>query len=230
MSGRTPSTWANLLGEYLRRPYRILFLSLVVTLIAAPIAEDYQLRTWPIELLLIVNLAVAAVASRTARWRGWLLTFVVLTGLLRVLARWFHVEAASTSATLMSIALAVLAAIAALRFALRGRKVDAERLSAALSAYLLAGHFFGIAYFQIEQARPGSFAIAGAPSQPQQLDLQTAIYFSFVTLATLGYGDISPVKPTARGMAVTEAMLGQLYLAVLVARLVGLTGSKDESV
>jgi len=51
--------------------------------------------------------------------------------------------------------------------------------------------------------------------------LPTSVYFSFVTLATLGYGDIVPLTPTARGLAVSEAIVGQLYLAVLVARLVG---------
>jgi hypothetical protein len=105
--------------------------------------------------------------------------------------------------------------------------VDSERLSAALSAYLLAGHCFGIAYFEVEQLRPGSFAIGGTATQPAQLDLQTAIYFSFVTLATLGYGDISPLRPTARGIAISEAILGQLYLAVLVARLVGAAGPRE---
>ena len=132
-------------------------------------------------------------------------------------------------ALLVAVALAVFAAVAALRFALRSGRVDFERLSAALSAYLLAGHFFGIAYFQVEQLRPGSLAIAGVAAHPDQLDLQTSIYFSFVTLATLGYGDISPLTPTARGLAVTEAILGQLYLAVLVARLVGVAAPREES-
>jgi voltage-gated potassium channel len=127
----------------------------------------------------------------------------------------------------LSVVLTIFAAIAALRFALRGQKVDSERLSAALSAYLLVGHCFGIAYYQVEQLRPGSFAIGGAPTQLSQLDLQTAVYFSFVTLATLGYGDISPLTPTARGIAVSEAILGQLYLAVLVARLVGSAGLSE---
>jgi len=216
-------------GEYLRRSYRLLFLSLVITLIVAPIAAEYQLRTWPIELLLIVNLAVAAAGYRTARGRHLLLAVVMLAVLLRILARWRHVEGASTGATLLGVTLAVFAAYAALRFALKSGKVDSERLSAALSAYLLAGHFFGITYFQIEQLRPGSFAIAGVATLPAQLDLQTAIYFSYVTLATLGYGDISPLTPTTRGLAVSEAVLGQLYLAVLVARLVGMTGRREDS-
>ena len=215
--------------EYLRRPYRILLASLLFTLVAAPVASEYELRAWPVELLLLVNLAVAAVGYDRSRGRRRLLMVVTLTAILRILGRWLHVEAAATAASLMSVALAVFAAIAALRFALRGRTVDAERLSAALSAYLLAGHCFGIAYYQVEQFRPGSFAIGGSTTQIGQLDLQTAIYFSFVTLATLGYGDISPLRPTARGMAISEAILGQLYLAVLVARLVGSAGQDKQN-
>jgi hypothetical protein len=217
-----------LFDEYLRRRYRILLLSLLVTLVAAPVASEYQLRTWPIELLLVVNLVVAAVGYRTPRGRHWLLAFVALMVLLRIFGRWWQREAVSTGATLLGVGLSLFAAGAALRFALRGRKVDIERLAAALSAYLLAGHCFGIGYFEVEQLRTGSFAVAGTPTLPAQLDLQTAIYFSFVTLATLGYGDISPLTPTARGMAISEAILGQFYLAVLVARLVGARGPDDE--
>lgn len=226
---KAASLWSKLSGEYARRPYRILFVSLVVTLIVAPIAAQYQLRAWPIELLLIVNLGVAAVGYDTPRGRRRLLAVVMLIVLLQILGRWLHIEAASAGARLLGVSLAVFAAIAALRFAFKGNRVDSERLTAALSAYLLVGHFFGIAYFQIEQFRPASFAIAGVAAQPAQLDLQTGIYFSFVTLATLGYGDISPLTPTARGLAVTEAILGQLYLAVLVARLVSVTVAREKS-
>lgn len=216
-------------GEYRRRSYRLLFLSLVVTLVLAPIAAEYQLTTWPMELLLIVNLAVAVAGYRTSSGRHLLLAVVILTILLRIISRWLRVDAVATAATPLEVALAIFAAYGALRFALRSGKVDSERLSAALSAYLLAGHFFGITYFQVEQLRPGSFAIAGVATLPAQLDLQTAIYFSYVTLTTLGYGDISPLTPTTRGLAVSEAVLGQLYLAVLVARLVGMRGGRDDS-
>jgi hypothetical protein len=210
--------------QYFRHRYRILFLSLVFTLVAAPVGAEYQLRTGPIELLLVVNLAAAAVGYGTARGRHRLLAVMTLAVVLRIIGRLLDEQTASTGATLLGVALGVFAAIAALRFALAGHKVDSERLSAALSAYLLAGHLFGLTYFQVEQLRPGSFGIGGVPTLPAQLELQTAIYFSFVTLATLGYGDITPLTPTARGLAVSEAILGQLYLAVLVARLVGTSG------
>ena len=54
------------------------------------------------------------------------------------------------------------------------------------------------------------------------MSVTTAIYFSFVTLASLGYGDVLPVSDPARGLAVLQVVSGQLYLAVLVARLVGM--------
>jgi hypothetical protein len=54
------------------------------------------------------------------------------------------------------------------------------------------------------------------------------VYYSFVTLATLGYGDIVPLSPSARGLAILEAVVGQIYLVVVVARLVSLYGQSEE--
>jgi voltage-gated potassium channel Kch len=99
--------------------------------------------------------------------------------------------------------------------------VDTDHLMAALSAYLLVGVFWGAIYVAVEEGIPGSLLAAGSRF-PHGMDLSDGIYFSFVTLATLGYGDITPVTPIARGLAVFEAVVGQFYLAVLVARLVGL--------
>ena len=96
--------------------------------------------------------------------------------------------------------------------------VDRERIFAALDAYLLAGFLFGVAYWTLERLWPGSFG-GGAAGQ---FDFPHAIYFSFVTIATLGYGDVVPVSPPARGLAIVEGISGQMYLAVLVARLVSL--------
>jgi len=110
----------------------------------------------------------------------------------------------------------LLTTVAALRFAMEATKVDAEHLYAALSAYLLAGTCFGLLYWVLEQVQSGTFAASGQFSQT------SAIYFSFVTLATLGYGDIAPRADVARGLAIIEGVGGQLFLAVLVARLVSL--------
>jgi voltage-gated potassium channel Kch len=105
---------------------------------------------------------------------------------------------------------------------MRATSVDVEHLYAALSAYLLAGVFFGHFYWVLQQIRPDTFAMTGDFSR------WSAIYFSFVTLATLGYGDIVPRSDLARGLAIVEGVGGQLFLAVMVARLVSLYSRRAE--
>lgn len=118
-------------------------------------------------------------------------------------------------------AIALFAAARAVRYAMSSRRVDMQHLMAALNAYLLVGVFLGALWAVVDRAWPGSLLSGGAPIAGG-LSLPDGIYFSFVTLATLGYGDIVPVTPVARGIAVFEAVFGQLYLAVMVARLVSL--------
>src|SRR5262249_22867243 len=126
----------------------------------------------------------------------------------------------TVSAMIISV-LALVAAAAAVRFAVRARQISAEQIYAALSAYLLAGLFFGVLHWAIAATWPGSLVEAGASGVPAALSLSTAVYYSFVTLATLGYGDVVPKSELARGVAVLEAVSGQLYVAVTIARLVG---------
>lgn len=116
--------------------------------------------------------------------------------------------------------MALVAAASALVFSLRGREVGTEQVYAALSAYLLAGLFYGVLFWVLGQLQPGALSVAG-DATPEALRVSTAVYYSFVTLASLGYGDVLPVSDLARGLAVTEVVGGQLYLVVLVARLVG---------
>jgi hypothetical protein len=195
-------------------------------MVLAPVSQEYHLQGWPLELLYLITLAAAAGGMGTFRGRFWAAVAVVMTAALRFLGRSLRWEPVSQMAAALFVGLAVLAAVALLRFALKGRHADRERLTAALSAYLLAGQLFGVCYWQIGQLRAGTFATAGAPAAAGALDLPTCMYFSFVTLATLGYGDIAPLTPTTRGLAVSEAIIGQLYLAVLIARLVGARPAK----
>jgi len=98
-------------------------------------------------------------------------------------------------------------------------RVGGERISAALCVYMLVGIAFGGFFATLDQLEPGSLVQSAARGA---LDTDGAIYFSFVTLATLGYGDVTPVSGPARALAILESVFGQLYLVVLVARLVSL--------
>jgi hypothetical protein len=103
------------------------------------------------------------------------------------------------------------------RHALSSPRVDHNVIMGALCAYILLGVAWGAGYAMLETHSPGSFQAPGA--QPVR---QSLVYFSFVTLTTLGYGDITPVAGIARFLSVLEALFGQVYLVVLVAKLVGL--------
>jgi hypothetical protein len=217
----TDSARSSFSDWYLGRRHSVLFASLLLTLILAPVTQEYQLPSWPVELLYLMNLTAAAVEFDSLRARTWAVVIVTLAAASRVAGRLLNLEGASELAAVLFLGLAILAAAASLRFALKAERVNSEQVTSALSAYLLAGQVFGVCYWQVEQLRAGSFAAGGVPVPAGALDLPTCVYFSFVTLATLGYGDIVPLSPTARGLAMSEAILGQLYLAVLVARLVG---------
>jgi hypothetical protein len=212
------------LAAYERRRFAWLFATLLLTIGLYP-----SLRaTFPgldlLEPMLALNLAAAlASAGRDHLNRavalGALAAYAVLKGLQVVLG----LDALLAAGEGVWVAGCLLAMGAAARYALRPGDVDAERIFAALDVYLLAGLTFGVAFRVVEQLAPGSFggAHAGEP--------MSFVYFSFVTIATLGYGDIIPVSGPARSLTILEAVGGQMYLAVLVARLVSLYASRRDA-
>ena len=111
-----------------------------------------------------------------------------------------------------------------LRFVLRAPSVNVEVLCASISAYLMLGLLWTIAYWLVDQLTPGAFAFNTNEGR-QSIRGFNAFYFSFVTLSTVGYGDITPLSKVARMLAAMEAMTGLLYVAVLIARLVALYSS-----
>ena len=119
-----------------------------------------------------------------------------------------------------ALALAFLAYIQTRRL-LTVRNVTADTLSVAVTGYLLLGITWAFFYMLVWTIDPHSFR-GLAPAVETATARRELIYFSFVTLSTLGYGDIVPVARGLRSLAVSEALIGQLYIAITVARLVGL--------
>jgi hypothetical protein len=100
----------------------------------------------------------------------------------------------------------------------RAGPVTPHRIQGGVAAYLLLGVIWAHAYALVALLRPGAFAGGAVSSEGPR----GYLYFSFVTLTTVGYGDVLPVHPAARSLAMAEAVAGPLYLAVLLARLVSL--------
>jgi Ion channel len=97
-------------------------------------------------------------------------------------------------------------------------EVTTDLIMAAASAYILLGLVWAYAYYFMESVRPGSFKA----SENMSDDIGNFYYFSFVTLTTMGYGDILAITKSARALSIFEAITGQLYLAIMISRLVGL--------
>jgi len=110
-----------------------------------------------------------------------------------------------------------------LRFILAAEKVTSEVLFAAVIIYLLMAMMWSFVYVSMEIIVPGSFNLAGARIKETQF---VFLYYSFVTITTLGYGDITPATHQAGALTILEAIVGQIYLVVLVAFLVGMYVSR----
>jgi hypothetical protein len=194
-------------------------LLVVVLFILPPLVEpEGSGRGLVIDVGLSV-LLLAGVATLSTHPAVRVPLFVLVVGALAV--RWGPFSAPATAVgalvTVMAMAFVVLVQT------FRAGPVNVHRIQGAVAAYLLLGLAWALAYETVALLAAGAFSGAGLAGP----DRQRFVYFSFVTLTTVGYGDVTPVHPVARSLAVAEALTGQLYPAILLARLVSLaTGSE----
>jgi hypothetical protein len=187
-----------------------------------PFVEEVKAGDLIVSILLSLVLlcAVLAVSDR----KGVLLIALVLA-IPAIAGRWInHFRPDLVPPAVFLIAGLVLVAFVVvnlLRFVWRAPSVNVEVLCASISAYLMLGLMWTMAYWLVDQLTPGAFAF-NTNAGRQSMNGFNAFYFSFVTLSTVGYGDITPVSKAARMLAAMEAMTGLLYVAVLIARLVAL--------
>ena len=197
----------------------LFLVTLVTLLLVSPLVDDDRSGGIVLSVLFSVALIVGAVVvSRIQRDR-----YVILA----LSAPWLYLtwlHPAWSGSTVDEIAGALLAActfymaVVLLRNVVTARVVTGDVICGAIAVYLLMGVAWAVIYVLLEGLSPGSFGL-GDSSRGTVWD--QLLYFSFATLTTLGYGDISPLSPLARIWAVFEAVCGTLFLAVLIARLVG---------
>ena len=202
-------------------PNRFLYLliALVAFVTLVPVLEELGFGATIFTIFVSTILLSAAYA--VSQSRGQFFLALILAGPAFVL-RWINNFLGNPwlefSADVLTALFLLVVAMLILSHVLRDEKVSREKIFAALSVYLLLGVLWAFLFFFVDFLVPGSFR----HGQEQVLTGAEMVYYSFVTLTTLGYGDIVPISPSARGLATLEALTGQLYLTVLVARLVGL--------
>jgi hypothetical protein len=193
-----------------------LFLALLV---APPLLRAGIIHEASFDVLFsVILISGAAIVSR----RRWITVLAVGLATLTLLVRWARHTGLDlpalpvVDASLSIVCLGTLAALVLFQV-LRKGDVNLYRIQGAVAAYLLLGLGWTSAYELVFYARPDAFRFPDP--NPDQL---TLLYYSFVTLTTTGYGDITPVAPVARSLAVAEALVGQIFPAVLIARLVSM--------
>src|SRR5262245_14761590 len=202
--------------------YLHLLIWLVVYLLTSAVAAEFSNRLWLMDLLFVGVLATTLRAvSRTPREFA---VAALVGGVALAAAVAAAVEPVPhflVPRSFLGAAFTGFLSIVILREVLGRGAVDRDTILGAICAYLLVGICWAGIFGFMEQVRPGSLAFpedAGGQAAAPRPEMN--LYFSFVTLATLGYGDIRPTIPTTRALAWMEAVFGQFYIAVLVARLV----------
>lgn len=217
------------MGALLRRqPHSVLLVVAVLAETLQPLATN-GLRGMLFDLLvasLMLVVFVVVLEGRLQRVVGSLL------GGAAVLTNWLHYvlpqEAIPPSEVvhhLLACAFFFYSAFVILRTIFRRGNINVDGVVGALCGYLLAGAAFANLYTVLELLSPGAFAISPALSQTMTNWHARRFlfgYFSLVTLTSMGYGDITPLKPAAASLTWIEAVFGQFYLAVVVAQVVGM--------
>ena len=200
-----------------------LLIALALFFIWAPFVEEIEGGELIVSGLfsLVLLAGIVAVADRKR-----VLVIAVVLAIPAIAGRWInHFRPDLIPPAVFLVAGLILIAFVVgnlLRFVLRAPSVNTEVLCASISAYLMLGLMWTMAYWLVDQLTPGGAFSFNTNAGTRSMNGFTGFYFSFITLSTVGYGDITPVSRIARWLAAMEAMTGLLYVAVLIARLVSL--------
>ncbi len=213
-----------------RTNFYYLLVALLIFLIAVPLSDDFITGNPPLVKAILFSL-ILIIGVGSLQDGGLLLNigiFFVAAGLILTVAAAQAESLVLQQGSLLSLlGFMLIAIIFTLRQVAFGTDMTANRLVGTVCVYLLLGVIWALSYSMLELAAPGSFAGFDAWSDGGW-DSEW-LYFSFVTMTTLGYGDVLPVSATARAMAYMQAVFGQFYVAILVAGLVSAYISGRES-
>lgn len=221
---------ARLLARARAMQFHYLLASLVLLLVIYPYVEAGPNGPAALKVLssIILITGVYAVSYRRRQ-----VVIAVLLAVPAFVLGWLDIATGSaalgSAESVFTLLFYAFTALIVLSRVLTTRRITTNTIYGAVAVYLLMGLTWATAYSLVESINPGSFSADVMHNPDGTFTFPELIYFSFVTLATLGYGDITPITDQARSLALLEAVSGTIYIAVLVARLVGALGWSQET-
>ncbi len=198
-------------------------ISLIVMMVATPLIGDLRNGDL-IESALVTIVLSSAVLAIGARSRLLIVGSVLVLPALA--CRWlnhYRPDIMPPEPYMLAASLFIIFVLSQLlRFVLNAPRVNFEVLCGGIATFLLMGVLWATAYMFVARMMPGAFVSGNGVPVDLSHDPFPALYFSFITLSTVGYGDITPVAKAARLLAVMESTSGMLFVAILIARLVAL--------
>ena len=201
--------------------FHSLLIILLLTIIISPILDENRILAIVFDIALSLILIVGCFAVSRYKMTPWIGMALAIPMLLSTWSTQFgfNIPLLNIIGNISGSAYFALIAVTILIFIFTTRSVNGEIISAALVVYLLLGVLWGFGYNLIDLLHPGSFNV---PDHFTRTEGSSYMYYSFITLTTIGYGDITPISGMARSLSMLEGIIGQSYMAVLVARLVGM--------
>ena len=222
--------------DYYRHPrkFLILFLFIIIELISYPLLMHTAMSgiVFNITSTLVLVAAITAVGYTKTTFR-----LALILGGFAFLGIWYLLvfegsawsgivgKAAYISRALFEFMVLILI----LKKIMKVKEITLDTIFGAVNVYLLMGMSFAMIYGLIVSIDPGAIVYGGHGIESEANPLFSLMYYSFVTLTTLGYGDILPISPMAKTVAYLEAVFGVMYMAILVASLVSIYISKGIS-
>ncbi|MFT7617406.1 MAG: hypothetical protein ACI97A_001042 [Planctomycetota bacterium] len=190
----------------------------------------WGLVIWTLSFWVVLVAAIHATGRRrrvrtSARWLGSTALIAGIVGLGQILAYGESTSAVRIIVDVLTLVFLMFATGAVLFEVLTTKRVDVDHLIGASASYVLLGLTFTYAFLALQEVTGDAILISRVALQGQTITdpgLADFLYFSFVSLTTLGFGDIVPITMGARVLTTVEAIAGQLFLTILVARLIGL--------
>ena len=207
-----------------------LTIALVFLLLVSALVDQFPTSLGQLLVQASTIITVAAGIGSTNISRTWFRTgtgFLLAILVVAMLGIWLEYAKFDYLHLLILISFYLWATWLAAKQVLFTGPIDWNKVVGAICIYLLMGLVWALSYLLIAQAIPNAFN--GLEQLPWYDNFADTAYYSFVTLTTLGYGDISPVAPIARFLVYMEAIFGVFYMAILVASLIGISTSKIQS-